>query len=132
MGAADLSEFLGSLDAPEREIVEALRIIIKNAGLDLVEGIKWKAPSYSLNSNDIVTFNFRNYGTVALIFHTGPKGKDTHTGVHPFADETGLLVWLADKRFVLKVPDLAFTKKHERFVVETLTNWTTLAKNSFR
>jgi hypothetical protein len=61
----------------------------------VVAGIKWNAPSYSLDGNDIITFNFRNFGSVALIFHTGPKGKDTHSGKPLFGGYAGIVEWVA-------------------------------------
>lgn len=79
-----VEEFMNEIDQPNKVLINLIRNIIINTSTQLVEGIKWNAPSYSFNSNDIITFNFKTFGNVSLIFHTGPKGKDTHSGVHLF------------------------------------------------
>jgi hypothetical protein len=85
--------------------------------------VKWNAPSYALDGNDIITFNFRSYGPVSLIFHTGPKGKDTKTGHHLFEDASGLIEWVADKRFVLKVGDGRFLHTHAPEITHLVQTW---------
>lgn len=39
------------------------------------------------------------FSDIAPVFHTGPKGKDTHTGKPQLPGPTDMLGWVADKRF---------------------------------
>lgn len=123
--------FLTELAHPQTALIHAMRQVVKSAAPALVEGIKWKAPSYALNGNDIITFNFRNYGCLAFIFHTGPKGKDTHSGVHLFRDESGLLEWIADKRAVLRIHDHTTLQANTTAIEHLVRVWVEHARNNF-
>lgn len=131
MKAQTVEQLLSLLDHPDIDLINQVRELIKNAESTLVEGVKWNAPSYALNGNEIITFNFRNYGAVALIFHTGPKGKDTKTGQRLFDDASGLIEWVADKRFVLKVVDGRFLQTHTADITQLIQTWATYAANNF-
>lgn len=126
-----VDEFLTELAHPQTMLIHAIRDVVKRASPSLVEGIKWKAPSYALNGNDIITFNFRNYECLALIFHTGPKGKDTHSGVHLFTDNSGLLEWVADKRAVLRIQDHKTLEENAITIERIVHTWVDYANNNF-
>jgi hypothetical protein len=131
MKVINADELLTSLNHPQHVLIFQLREIIKQASPVLVEGVKWNAPSYALNGNDILTFNFHNHDDVSLIFHTGPKGKDTKTGKVLFEEASGLITWIADKRAVLKVKDVDFLAHHSEDIVHLVQLWVTYAKNNF-
>ncbi len=97
----------------------------------MVEGIKWNAPSYSVDGNDIITFNFRNFGSVALIFHTGPKGKDTHTGKPLFSGFEGIVEWVADKRFVVRIVSTDWLEQNKGLLSELIQKWMFFSGESF-
>lgn len=131
MKAQTVEQLLSLLDHPDISLINQTRQTIKDAAPTLVEGVKWNAPSYALNGNDIITFNFRNYGAVSLIFHTGPKGKDTKTGNRLFEDTTGLVEWVADKRFVVKVGNGRFLQTHAAALTELIQTWVAYGANNF-
>ncbi|MCB8979202.1 MAG: DUF1801 domain-containing protein [Ardenticatenaceae bacterium] len=131
MKAQTVEQLLSLLDHPDINLINQTRQTILEAAPALMEGVKWNAPSYALNGNDIITFNFRNYGPVSLIFHTGPKGKDTKTGQRLFEDTTGLVEWVADKRFVVKVPDGRFLQTHAADITQLIQTWAAYAANNF-
>ena len=131
MKAQTVEQLLSLLDHPQINLINQVREQIRQAEPALVEGVKWNAPSYALNGNDIITFNFRNYGSVSLIFHTGPKGKDTKTGHRLFEDNSGLINWLADKRFVLKVEDGRFLHTHTAEITRLVQTWVTYGNKQF-
>ena len=131
MKAQTVEQLLSLLAHPDINLINQTRQIITDAAPALVEGVKWNAPSYALNGNDIITFNFRNYGPVSLIFHTGPKGKDTKTGQRLFDDTTGLVEWVADKRFVVKVVDGRFLQTNAAALIELVQTWAAYAANNF-
>lgn len=126
-----VDEFLKDLGSPDLALINQSRKEITKASARLVEGIKWNAPSYSLDGNDIITFNFRNFGSVALIFHTGPKGKDTHTGKPLFSGHEGIVEWVADKRFVVRIVSTDWLEQNKGVLSELLKKWIFFAGKSF-
>lgn len=131
MKAQTVEQLLTLLEHPQVDVINEVRTLIRHAEPALVEGVKWNAPSYALNGNDIITFNFRNYGPISLIFHTGPKGKDTKTGHRLFADASGLAEWVADKRFVVKVADGRFLHTHAAAITNLVQTWVAYAAKNF-
>jgi hypothetical protein len=131
MKVQTVEQLLSLLNHPQVDLINEIREKIKHAEPALVEGVKWNAPSYALNGNDIITFNFRNYGLVSLIFHTGPKGKDTQTGHRLFEDTSGLIEWLADKRFVLKVADGRFLHSEAEKITQLVQTWVAYGMGNF-
>lgn len=128
----DVNEFVISLKHPQENIIQLMRELIKKSSSELVEGIKWNSPSYSLEGNDIITFNFHYKGVISLVFHTGPKGKDTHTKKQLFVDETNHLEWLADKRAVLKISSIEEFEAMEKDIEKIIDIWVEKAKGSFQ
>jgi len=64
-----VSEWIHKLDAEMKPAVDAVRKIIKAAGPELNERIKWNAPSYYYKE-DIVTFGpARGKDKIILVFH---------------------------------------------------------------
>ena len=64
-----VNEWMGKLDAEMKPSVDAVRRIIKAAGPQLNERIKWNAPSYYYKE-DIVTFGpTRGKDKIILVFH---------------------------------------------------------------
>jgi hypothetical protein len=131
MKAQTTEQFLALLEHPQVDLINQVRALIKNAEPALSEGVKWNAPSYALDGNDIITFNFRSYTPVSLIFHTGPKGKDTKTGHLLFEDTSGLIKWLADKRFVLQIADGRFLDTHAAVITQLVQTWAAYGRKNF-
>jgi len=123
--------FLSSLKHPQTALINVIRQSIQTAAPALSEGIKWKAPSYALNGNDIITFNFRQPDAIALIFHTGPKGKDTQTGQRLFEDKSHRLKWLADKRCLFSIQDAADWQASEQNLRQLVQTWVRFAQAQF-
>lgn len=64
-----VDEWMNKLDPEMRPVVDTLRKIIKKAGPELNERIKWNAPSYYYKE-DIVTFGpVRSKDKIILVFH---------------------------------------------------------------
>ncbi len=64
-----VNEWMNKLDAEMKPAVDAVRKIIKRAGPELSERIKWNAPSYYYKE-DIVTFGpVRGSDKIILVFH---------------------------------------------------------------
>lgn len=67
--AEQVEAYMKKLNHPMKAETEAVRTIIKNTDKKLSERIKWSAPSYHYDGNDIVTFGPYKDGKVLLVFH---------------------------------------------------------------
>lgn len=67
-----------------------------------------------------------------MIFHTGPKGKDTHTKKQLFVDDRNYLEWVADKRAILKIATVEELEAMEKDIEKIIEIWVHKAKDSFR
>ena len=68
-GTEQVNEFMNKLDHSLKAEVQLLRAIIKNVNKDIIEQIKWNAPSFSYNGEYLVTFNLRTTEHIHLVFH---------------------------------------------------------------
>jgi hypothetical protein len=64
---ADL--FMKKLSHPLNAEIEELRKIIKMINGDILEEIKWNAPSYRYRGHYLATFNLRDTKRIHLVFH---------------------------------------------------------------
>jgi len=64
-----VDEFMDALDHPFKAEVQVVRDIIKGVNKEIVEEIKWKAPSFSYKGEYLVTFNLRETKRIHLVFH---------------------------------------------------------------
>ena len=128
----DVDELIDKLGHPLEKIIQNMRNIIKQSSNELHEGVKWNSPSYSLEGNDIITFRLHDKACISLIFHTGPKGKDTHTNAPLFSDDSNLLEWVADKRAVLKIASKEELQTAEHAIQRIVSIWIDKAKHSFQ
>jgi uncharacterized protein YdhG (YjbR/CyaY superfamily) len=64
-----VDEFLENLSHPLKAEVEVMRSIIKGVDKDIVEEIKWRAPSFSYKGEYLVTFNLWEEKRIHLVFH---------------------------------------------------------------
>ena len=67
-----------------------------------------------------------------MVFHTGSKGKDTHTKKQLFVDETNHLEWIADKRAILKISTIEELESMEKDIEKIIYLWVQKAKVSFQ
>jgi uncharacterized protein YdhG (YjbR/CyaY superfamily) len=63
-----VDEYMAKLEHPLKAEVQAIRDIIKSVHPEIMEQIKWNAPSFSYKDY-IATFNLRAQQHVHLIFH---------------------------------------------------------------
>lgn len=92
----EANALLKDLNPAAPEVIEALRSILLDAAFELTEGVKWNAPSYALNGDDRITFNFRGKGGIRLVFHCGAK-KRAVKPADPLIDEREL-EWADNER----------------------------------
>lgn len=88
---------------PARSGLERLRRLVADASADLVEEIKWNAPSYTHKGMDRVTLGLERNGGFRLVLHRGAKPKDTSG--FTFKDTSGLARWPSADRGVVRLKD---------------------------
>jgi uncharacterized protein YdhG (YjbR/CyaY superfamily) len=64
-----VDEFMQQLNHPLKAEVEMVREIIKSVNPEIVEQIKWNAPSFSYKGEYLVTFNLWEKKRIHLVFH---------------------------------------------------------------
>jgi hypothetical protein len=102
MRKQSVTAFLETLHHTRKPEINRVRNIILGAHPDLIEKIKWNAPSFGLEEDDRITFRLQPGNRVDLIFHRGVARKIDEFS---FADETGLLKFVAADRAVLEFSD---------------------------
>jgi hypothetical protein len=63
-----VDEYMEGLDHPLKAGVQELREAIKGVDQDILEEVKWNAPSFSYK-DDLATFNLRDRSRIHLVFH---------------------------------------------------------------
>ncbi|RPD37926.1 DUF1801 domain-containing protein [Chitinophaga barathri] len=82
-----VADYLGKLDHPLKDVVEALREIVLATDTEIGEQVKWNSPSFYYKGEmkefdakeykrDIVVFNLHKKDTVLLVFPTGAVVND--------------------------------------------------------
>lgn len=113
---------MAGLAHPLRAVVEALREIIPRAHGDLAEGLKWNAPSYSVEGKHRVTLNLHARDRVRVIFHCDarPKGK---LGGRVLRDESGLLDWASEDRAIAAFSGVDELRAREAQLTDLVRRW---------
>jgi hypothetical protein len=114
-------DFLASLDPETRSTVERLREIITTAAPDLIERIKWNAPSFALGEDDLITLGLERRGGVRLVLHRGAKPKDP-AGFR-FDDPAGLARWAAPDRGVMVFQDRGAVEAKAKALRDLCARW---------
>ena len=92
---AQVEVLLEGLDHPLKSTVQSLRDCILDASPAIIEGYKWKSPSFR-TADYFATINLHDRKQVRLILHAGAKarGLDLQTGLGP----APALTWLGADR----------------------------------
>ena len=122
-GHDQVVEYIDNLEHPFKKEIEEVRNIILNTNSNITEQIKWNAPSFCFNNEDIVTFNLHGKGFFRLVFHCGAKVKDNKGKGPLFDDTTGLLDWVSDDRAIVKFTDMNDVKSKEEKLKDVITKW---------
>jgi hypothetical protein len=117
----DVSKFLEELGHPRAAEIADLRQCLLSAHSDLIERIKWNAPSYGLGSEDRITMRLQPKDTLQLIFHRGAAPKDAAEFV--FHDPAKLLSWRTADRGVLDIPDQEYLQNHVSKIAVLAAHW---------
>ncbi|MED5550960.1 MAG: DUF1801 domain-containing protein [Pseudomonadota bacterium] len=113
--------YLESLSPEDLARVNRLRGIVRTAGPDLVEDIKWNAPNFSRDGTDCVTLGIERKGGVRMVLHRGARAR-TNAGLS-FDDPDGLAKWPAADRGVVVLRSLEEIAEREDALVRLVTRW---------
>lgn len=113
--------YLDGLQHARKADVLALRLVILAAVPDLVERIKWNAPSFGLGDDDRITMRLHPGDRVQLILHRGAKaGADDF---FRFEDPDKLIAWAAPDRGVVTFRDADDLASKSASLSEILRRW---------
>lgn len=118
----DVESFFKTLQHPHARAFKALREAILDADSRIVEGIKWKVPSFR-TTEYFATFHLRTKTGFAVILHFGAKTRPGFAPKTDIADPTGLLTWLADDRAVVLFKDRKDLDARRGDFLDLIRNW---------
>lgn len=107
-----------ALDHPLKPEIEALRRIIKGAGPELGERVKWNAPSYHLGKYDMAAFNLHQRGFVQLVL--------VFPGGLMIAERRGLLEGVYKDRRLARFDAMADVEAKRPALEAVVREWVTL------
>lgn len=100
--------------------VDALRALAAEAGPELVERIKWNAPSFALGDEDRITLGLNPKGGVRAVLHRGAKAKSDGFA---FEDRDKLAAWPAPDRGVLSFADAGEIEDRRMAILDLFGRW---------
>jgi hypothetical protein len=113
--------YLDDLQHARKTEIAALRLVILSAVPDLVERIKWNAPSFGLGEDDRITMRLHPGDRLQLILHRGAKaGADDF---FRFEDPDKLIAWAAPDRGVVTFRDADDLASKSAPLSEILRRW---------
>lgn len=124
----EVTAFLEEMNHPLIELIEYLRGIILSTDPNLVEGIKWNGPNYSLDGKARVTLKIYPPKQVQVILHRGAKVKEQPVQ-RLLVDEYPMLEWKVNDRAVLTFRSLAELERCQAVVREIVAKWLVVWKN---
>ncbi len=98
-----VDDYLAGLRHPRIAEIHRLRRAILDVDGDLIETIKWNAPSFGNPGTDRVTLRLQPGDRLEIVFHRGTAKRDD--GFTFDEDPTGLIAWAATDRGVVVVKD---------------------------
>ncbi len=118
--AQSVDELMAALTHPLKPEIEALRGIIRAAGPELAERVKWNAPSYHLGADDMAAFNLHQQAFVQLVL-VFPRGL-------MIADRRGLLEGDYKDRRLARFDSMADVEAKRAALEAIVREWVALVK----
>ena len=118
----DVENYLKTLQHSHTRGFKLLRDVILEADTRIVEGLKWKVPSFR-TTEYFATFHPRTKTGFAVILHFGAKTRPGFAPKTDIADPTGLLTWLADDRAVVLFKDRKDLETRKDAFLALIRNW---------
>ncbi|ODT77673.1 MAG: hypothetical protein ABS76_26425 [Pelagibacterium sp. SCN 64-44] len=116
-----VDDYLDALTHARKSEIETLRRLITDAVPDLIEHIKWNAPSFGPGEEDRITMRLHPGDRLQLILHRGSKaGADDF---FRFEDPDRLIAWAAPDRGVVTFRDAADLAEKGALLPDILRRW---------
>jgi hypothetical protein len=120
MSAPTPLEFMATLEHVRRDEIDVLRAAISGVDADLVEKIKWNAPSFGYGADDRVTLRLQPRDCLDIVLH---RGVAKRSDVFEFDDFTGLVDWKTTDRGVIRISDRAMLDARLPDIVALVSAW---------
>ncbi len=121
VGVRSISEYRQALTPGQREIVDALRALVTSAKPDLIEHIKWNAPSFVCDGVDRITLGNDKVGRIRVILHRGAKPKEILS--FTFDAPVDLVEWAASDRGVMTFASFDQVEGRANEIGEVFRRW---------
>lgn len=118
----EVTDFLDQINPSLRDEIEYLRSIIMSTGMNLTEGIKWNAPSYSINGNDRITLRINSPKMIQIIFHRGAKVQK-QPPERILDEKYTILLWKENDRAIATFKSLNEIQDNILILKEIITKW---------
>lgn len=128
-GSEQVDAFIQQLEHPLKQEIEQVRNILLQSDRRLTEHIKWNAPSFRIDDEDRITFNFYGGNKFRLVLHCGSKktAKKEEKLIH---DDSGLLEWVANDRATITITSSEILNEENRKKLqEVVTKWIEATKS---
>ncbi|WP_395945502.1 DUF1801 domain-containing protein [Brevundimonas sp.] len=113
--------YLDGLADDARQLIDALRTVVRNAVPTAVETIKWNAPSFAVDGQDRITLGLDRKGGARLVLHCGAK---TRASVDLTAvDHDSVAQWPSLDRGVVVFRDLEDIRMREVALTALCSRW---------
>lgn len=116
-----VNEFMKNTEHPCKEGIETLRDVIKSSNENIVEEIKWNAPSYKLE-NHFATFKLFPPKNIQIVLHTDAKVKENPKQFH-LDDPYQIIKWAAPDRCVITIKSNEEAIKLKNEVSNIIKSW---------
>ena len=118
--SAAVDAFMAALEHPHKDAVGAIRRAIFGADRSILEGIKWKAPSYR-TTEYFATTHLRAKTGVGVVLHLGAKVRAIPKV--SIEDPEGLLEWLAKDRAMVTFTGVDDVRSNESALQRVVRQW---------
>ncbi len=119
-----VDEYLADQADDRRAMIEAARAIVLESRPDLVEHLRWNAPSYLLDDEDRATFSSRPNAPLRLVLNPAAGVRATKRAAPAFdGDPRGLLSWHSNVQASIGFADLAQIEAERDDVLALLRAW---------
>lgn len=120
-----LDTYLEDLTPDARQMIDALRMIVRSGLPHAVETIKWNAPSFAVDGEDRITLGLGRKGEARLVLHRGAKKRELIdlTAI----DHASVASWPTPDRGVVTFCDLEAIHAREAELTSLCSRWATAA-----
>lgn len=117
----EVTLFMEQLDHPYKAQINQLRGLIKKLNPEILEEIKWNAPSFKLEEH-FATFKLHPPKHIQIVLHRGVKPKNDNKQFL-LTDAHGLIKWAASDRCVLTLTSAEQVMELEKEISSILRQW---------